>query len=96
MLWLKATGFRGREMKEITEEFFGGHKFQFADMRSADGYHQLVNLRFIDHTHFEMSNTDLQFDERGSRVWHTTEFYEFCTKTGLELYSVKDRLCDEA
>jgi hypothetical protein len=59
-------------------------------LTSCTGSIEVATIRFIDPSHFEMSNTKGEFDAVGSHIWANTAFEIFCDTYGTKLEAVEE------
>jgi hypothetical protein len=53
------------------------------------GFVEETKARYIDPSHFEMSNTKGEFDALGSHVWANADYEIFCETYGIKLEAIK-------
>lgn len=57
---------------------------------SKAGYTEEARVRFIDPSHFEMSNIRGEFDSSGSHIWAITEYEIFCDRYGVTMEVINE------
>jgi hypothetical protein len=57
---------------------------------SRAGSIEVATARFMDSSHFEMSNTKGEFDAIGFHVWANTEYETFCNTYGTKLEVIEE------